>query len=111
MINGMKTLDLTTDGGLRAGDMIQRTLQRLFNGKNFGWKYAQDEDHIWFNKKVIENWAKTWKKAEGDVEFWIELVDLDEDDPKEAERLRGLYGSGDDEAEDDLGFDDDLDVD
>lgn len=107
VINHMKLLDLATEGGGSNGDLCQRTLQNLTNGRNFGWKYEGQPEDIYYNKKVVENWSKTWARIVDDVEFWIEMAKLEAKDPEEAKRLRELYGTADELD----GFDDDLDVD
>ena len=31
---------VVSDAGFRDGDVLHRTLEKLYNGKNFGWKYS-----------------------------------------------------------------------
>ncbi len=109
IINHMAKLDFASEDGYRFGDNCQRTLQKICNGNNFGWKYSTEPEDVYYNKKVVTFWHKSWTQVEEDVEAWIKLAKLDDKDEKEAQRLRELYGDGvSQEVQDEL---DDLDVD
>ena len=120
IVNHMKTIDFATEDGVRKGDMCQASLQEICNGSNFEWRYRHDEPaDVYFNKKVVQNWAGVWRKVEeeGEIDIFIRAAKLDLQDEEHAAELRALYygedraGSDQEEfppPEDDF---DDLDVD
>ncbi|MAB80551.1 MAG: hypothetical protein CMJ89_14455 [Planctomycetes bacterium] len=112
ILNSWKTFDYGTPEGHRRGDMCQKMLKDICNGTNFGWRYEQDENHEWFNKKVVVAWSGVWVKVEENIVAWVNLAKLDTKDPKLAKELIAQYGDG---WDDDFGGDseelDDLDVD
>ena len=111
ILNHMKVLDFSTEDGYRAGDMCQKTMERLTNGRNFDWRYSTSNEDIVFNKKVVKAWAKTWGQVVTDIEAWITLAKLAAKAPDEAAELRTLYGAGAGDDDADAGLDDDLDID
>lgn len=112
ILNYWKAFDYGTPEGHRRGDMCQIMLKDICNGTNFGWRYAQDENHEWFNKKVVVAWSGVWVKVEENIVAWVNLAKLDTKNPKLAKELIAQYGDG---WDDDFGGDseelDDLDVD
>lgn len=84
ILNGFKRLDLTSDDGFRMADVTQKTLERLCNGNNFGWKYPSQEPdkYLLFDKKAIKAWIGAWERAKDDEAFWLKLT---KQDKKEAE--------------------------
>lgn len=94
IINSMKHLDFSTEEGFRLGDMCQKRLERIAMGSNFGWKYAQDDEAVVFNKKVVRSWAKAWEQADESIEAWIKIANLDKKDPKQAAKLREEFADG-----------------
>jgi len=79
LINVFKTRDMGTDAGFRDGDVLQRTLEKIYNGKNFGWKYTTEPNDHWYNRKVIENHWKLWDKYQGDEAGWLRFTGLDKE--------------------------------
>jgi len=79
IINTMKTLDFGTEQGQKDGDLMQRALEKIHNGKNFGWKYSTEPNDHWFNKRVVELWHKTWEKYRGDEAGWLKFTGLDKE--------------------------------
>lgn len=107
ILNHWQTFDLENNPEhLRLGDMIQKQVQSICNGRNYGWKYEGSENRIWFNKQVIVNWNTLWLQVEEDIIAWINLAKLDTKDPKAARKLLAEYGEA---AEDDFSGADDLD--
>jgi hypothetical protein len=100
ILNHMKTLDFSTDEGFRKGDMCQKTLERICNGNNFGWKYSTEPADVYFNKRVVESWVNQWVKAKDNVEYWIKMAKLDERDPERAAELRATLGTPADDLPD-----------
>ncbi|MCB9916518.1 MAG: hypothetical protein H6828_15435, partial [Planctomycetes bacterium] len=108
ILNALKTLDLAEDDPFRSADVCQKALQNICNGNNFGWKYpSQDpESYEYFDKRVIESWAKQWEKAKDSDEYWAKLAKLDKveggDAPKDDP------GAKQEKVEDDLDALDDM---
>ena len=111
IMNAFKRLDLADEEGYSNGQVVQRAITDLCNGRNFGWKSQTEEDWLYFNKLVIKSYCTQWEKAEADIEYWITWTKLDDEDPEQAAALRMKYGEGAGEVaggDDDM---DDLDVD
>ncbi len=106
ILNHWKKLDFSNESNQRLGDMIQQQLKDICNGNNFGWRYEGDKDQVWFNKKVVENWAKSWMQVETNIVAWINMAKLDTKDPKLARKLMAKYG---DAPEDEFGEADEMD--
>jgi hypothetical protein len=68
-----------TDAGYRDGDLLQRTLQEINNGKNFDWKYTTEPNDHWYNRKVVENYWKVWDKYKNDEAGWLRFTGLDKE--------------------------------
>ncbi|MCH2107657.1 MAG: hypothetical protein MK291_13575 [Planctomycetes bacterium] len=79
VINVFKTRDMGTDEGFRDGDVLQRTLEKLYNGKNFGWKYSTEPNDHWYNRRVVELWWKNWERYQGDEAGWLKFTGLDKE--------------------------------
>jgi hypothetical protein len=92
----MKTLDFGTEQGQKDGDLMQRALEKIHNGKNFGWKYSTEPNDNWFNRRVVELWHKTWDKYRGDEAGWLKFTGLNKE---------GQTPSGDSDDEGDLSTD------
>jgi len=82
LINIFKTRDMGTDAGFRDGDVLQRTLEKIYNGKNFGWKYSTEPNDHYYNRKVVENHWKLWDKYQGDEAGWLKFTGLDKEGVK-----------------------------
>ena len=91
LINVFKTRDMGSDAGFRDGDVLQRTLEKIYNGKNFGWKYTTEPNDHYYNRKVVENHWKLWNKYENDEAGWLSFTGLD----KEGVKPSGDSGSDD----------------
>ena len=111
ILNFFKRLDFSTEEGKGNGDQCQRALMDICNGTNFGWKYTTEPADVYFNKRVVESWAKQWERAQADVEHWIKMAKLEEKDPEEAARLRELSGTSPDAPAKPKPSEDELDVD
>jgi hypothetical protein len=83
LLNIMKHLDVSVEQGFRDGDLIQKLLQDISNGRNFGWKYSVEDKDQYFNKRVIEEWCKSWTRCKDDEKFWNWFAKLDEEKPAE----------------------------
>jgi hypothetical protein len=71
IVNRMTKIDYSTEQGFRDGDVLQRALQDISNGKNAGWAYStSDKDHL-FNKKVVKLLHKVWARASTDEAYWL----------------------------------------
>lgn len=102
IINTMKGLDFGTDQGQKDGDLMQRKLSELHNGKNFEWKYTTQPNDNYFNRRVTELWWKTWDKYRGDEAGWLKFTGLDKEGQTPSEE------SGDDLSIDELDALDDI---
>lgn len=71
IVNRMTKIDYSTEQGFRDGDVLQRALMDISNGKNAGWAYStSDKDHL-FNKKVVKLLHKVWDRARVDEAYWL----------------------------------------
>ena len=71
IVNRMAKLNYGTEQGFRDGDVLQRALMDISNGKNAGWAYStSDKDHV-FNKKVVKLLHKVWARARTDEAYWL----------------------------------------
>ncbi len=81
LVNAMMKLDLTSDEGHRTGDVIQKRLQFIANGRNAGWKYERDE---WpnktakYNRQVVVLLHGVWERAKEDPAYWRTYAKLDQ---------------------------------
>ena len=89
LVNGMRKLDYGNEVEMRAGDRCQTALREILSGINFGWKYTTSPDDEYFNKKVVVAFHKQWVKAENDLEYYIKMAKLDEE---QAAALRAELG-------------------
>ncbi|MCP3919455.1 MAG: hypothetical protein GY711_28285 [bacterium] len=102
LVNKLLTLNLTNTEDHRTGDLVQKRLEMISNGKNAGWKYEIDE---WpnrtakFNRKVVVLLHKVWNRAKDDEAYWRSYAKLE---------AKGDAEEGDAPAED-AASDDDLD--
>ena len=71
LLNELRKLDFTTEDGLRRGDMIQKTLERISHGRNFGWAYTTEDKDAVYNQKAVKAWFKTWSTVGEDDEQWL----------------------------------------
>lgn len=100
ILNSMKRLDFATDQGRQDGDFCQRLLMDICNGNNFGWKYTTDPGDIYFNKRVVEMWAKQWEKAADNDDYWNKLAKLDSKDGEKEEDASGVSNDDLDDLDD-----------
>lgn len=110
VLNTIKTLDLGTTDGRRDGDLLQRLLERICNGNNYGWKYTTDEADVLFNEKVVVAWFKAWDRVVGegaDGGVWVKLGKLDDEQATAYKIEIGLEVEG--EGDGGVGSADDLD--
>jgi hypothetical protein len=103
VVNVMLRVDFSTDEGRNNGDFMQKAMEKILRGKNYGWKYdweTEPNKTALFNKKVIRNYRKLWDKLSGRPDEWKRLTgeDVEEAPPEDT----GLN-------EDDLDDLDDLD--
>lgn len=70
IVNAMTKLDYSTEQGYRDGDIAQRMLRTISNGSNFEWRYSTEPGDVYFNKRVVESWAKVWARARTDEAYW-----------------------------------------
>ncbi len=109
IINGLKNQDLSTDEGQSNGDNVQKALQDMFFGTNFGWKYPSQEPDLYlaYNRKVIVAWHTQIGNIEANgIEYFITMAKMemkksrDSDEYAKPERaeiareLRAKYGDG-----------------
>ncbi|MFT5050905.1 MAG: hypothetical protein ACI8QZ_002311 [Chlamydiales bacterium] len=100
IVNKLRAIDFSTKTGYRDGDIAQKLLMTIANGKNLGWKYSTEDKDVVYNKKVVRLWIQVWERSAESDQYWLEFTGLE---PEEAEEdASGL----DDAALDDL---DDLD--
>ena len=95
VLNTIKTLELGTKDGYRDGDLLQKLLERICNGNNYGWKYSTDEADVVFNEKVVVAWFKSWDRVVGegaDGTVWIKLGNLDAEQTAAYRAEMGLEG-------------------
>lgn len=71
LLNQFRTINPATDAGKSAGDLIQKTLERICNGRNFGWQYTTEPKDVVYNKKAIKNWFKIWETVGEDEQQWL----------------------------------------
>lgn len=98
IVNAMLKLDYSTEEGFRNGDLLQKRLQFIANGRNVGWKYSTEPSDELFNKKAVKKLHEVWSKAETDLAYWLFYSKQD----KVAEEQEGL-------SDEDLDALDDLD--
>lgn len=70
IVNAMTKIDYASEQGYRDGDIAQRMLRAISNGSNFEWRYSTDPGDVYFNKRVVESWAKVWARARTDEAYW-----------------------------------------
>ncbi len=108
LINGLLSLDYSTEEGINTGDTVQRMLKTIANGNSFGWWYVENPRAEYLCSGAAAAWQKAWKQVESNIEAFIKLAKLDReyegdgDDPlgplraqrlAEAAQLRADYGS------------------
>jgi len=108
LINGLLSLDYTTEAGINTGDTVQRMLRSIANGNSFGWWYFDNPRAEYLCTGAAAAWQKAWKQVETNIEAYIKLAKLDRehegegDDPlgplrakrqAEAAELRSMYGN------------------
>lgn len=100
LLNEFRVLDLATEDGFRRGDMIQKTLERICNGQNYGWSYWNDSDDpetqlkaVIYDKKAIKAWFRAWEKAGEDDAQWAGLTKQNKPAEDEAKKPAGGSGS------------------
>ncbi|MFM7296445.1 MAG: hypothetical protein ACKO4Q_04385 [Planctomycetota bacterium] len=71
LLNQFRTINPATDDGRKAGDLIQKQLERICNGRNFGWQYTTEPKDVVYNKKAIKNWFKIWETVGEDEQQWL----------------------------------------
>jgi len=105
ILNNLRPLDLTTPLGRQSGMLAQRLLSEIVGGNNYGWRDAPEKTDAIFNAKVVRKWHSEWANAESDVEYWIRMAKLNDE---EADLLRaklGAQSSGGEEEEDPFDLD------
>ncbi|MBM3991706.1 MAG: hypothetical protein FJ298_11945 [Planctomycetes bacterium] len=71
LLNQFRTINPATDEGRKAGDLIQKTLERICNGRNYGWAYSTELKDVVYNKKAIRSWFKVWETIGEDEQQWL----------------------------------------
>ena len=79
IINVFKTLDLGSEVGYQDGDLISKHLEKIYNGKNFGWKRSIEPNDHWYNRRVVELYWKNWDKYQHDEAGWLRFTGLDKE--------------------------------
>jgi hypothetical protein len=79
IINKMRTIDYSTVQGYRNGDIAQQMLEKIANGKNFGWHYTPEPNDEYFNKRVVQSWHGQWLKVKDDDAAWRKFTGLAEE--------------------------------
>ncbi|MFT4539364.1 MAG: hypothetical protein ACI841_003019 [Planctomycetota bacterium] len=102
ILNQMKRLDLGSDQGRKDGDIAQRTLMDICNGRNIGWKYTIEPADVLFNKKVVKKWFEVWELAKDNETYWLQFSKQENAEPEDKPAEEGP-------AEDELDDLDDLD--
>jgi hypothetical protein len=86
ILNEVRTFDLGSSNGHIAGDMFQRKIMNLLNGKNAGWESERDPNtgdpvpraHM-VNRMAIRLYLKTWSMVAEDPTLWIGTAKLTEE--------------------------------
>jgi len=91
LLNQFRTINPATDEGRKAGDLIQKTLERICNGRNFGWQYTTEPKDVVYNKKAIKNWFKIWETVGEDEQQWLGFT---KQLPKDGEASKPAEGAG-----------------
>lgn len=106
IINVMLTLDYSTKDGNQAGDVCQRSLQNIANGRNVGWYHSYREEP---NKTAIQNtrcvdilYEQVWGRELREPGYFERYAKLNETE-KPAEEAAPT-DDGLDDALDDLDF-------
>ena len=94
VLNVLKGIDVSTDQGYRDGDLCQKLMQDICNGRNFGWKYSTEREDQYFNKRVIEEWCKAWTRCKDDEKFWLWFAKLEDEKPSAEGDGEGSKTSG-----------------
>ena len=74
-------LGIGTEQGRKDGDLLQRLLTDICNGQNFDWRYTTEPNDAYFNKRVIEEWCKSWTRCKDDEKFWLWFAKLEDEKP------------------------------
>lgn len=77
LLNQFRTINPAVEDGFRAGDLIQKMLERICKGMNFGWKYSTEPKDVYYNKKAIQSWFKQWEKVGEDDAAWAKFTKQD----------------------------------
>jgi hypothetical protein len=101
ILNAFKRVDVTVQDGYRTGDLVQKLLQEICRGNNFGWRYSTEPADAYFNKRVIEMWFKSWAQVVENPKAWVQMGKLTEEEAAE------YMAAHEDPA--DIGVSDDLD--
>ncbi len=106
IINVMLTLDYSTKDGNQAGDVCQRSLQNIANGRNVGWYHSYRDEP---NKTAIQNtrcvdilYEQVWGRELREPGYFERYAKLNETE-KPAEEAPAA-DTGLDDALDDLDF-------
>jgi len=89
IMNAFKTVDLYDSAGLRTGGLVQRTLEEICNGVNYGWRDGLEPGDIYFNKKVVVAWNTAWGKAKDNEYAWASLSGQEQPTPADDESVDG----------------------
>jgi hypothetical protein len=98
LLNQFRILNLSDPTDFRKGDLIQRSLEKICKGRNYGWNYDGDVAGVVYNKKAIKAWFAAWAKAGEDDEQWAGLTKqtVTPADPEEGAKKPEESGSLDD---------------
>lgn len=77
LLNQFRTINPAVEDGFRAGDLIQKMLERICKGMNYGWKYSTEPKDVYYNKKAIQNWFKRWQDIGEDDVAWAKFTKQD----------------------------------
>ena len=91
LLNQFRTINPATDDGRKAGDLIQKTLERICNGINFGWQYTTEPTDVVYNKKAIKKWFEIWETVGEDEQQWLGFT---KQLPKQGEAAKPAEGDG-----------------
>jgi hypothetical protein len=78
IVNRMAKLDYSTEQGYRDGDVLQRALMDISNGKNAGWEYGTGDREHYLNKKAVMLLHRVWARARSDEAYWLKYSKQDD---------------------------------
>lgn len=96
LLNEMRTFNLANEDDFRRGDMVQKRLEKICKGRNFGWSYDGDTKAVVYNKKAVKAWFKIWDTVGEDDAQWLGFTKQAAPPPAEGETKPAESGGLDD---------------